>query len=103
MPHALFTILFSGLRYPTLATALGSLMVFGRFIYTMGYATGDPAKVCSLFSLQDVGLTALRNSAIVEVSMPSACSVSDALSYGLFVYLTNHVARSVRPDYLCCL
>jgi glutathione S-transferase len=48
VPHALFTILFSGLRYPTVATALGSLWVFGRIIYTMGYATGDPAKVCLL-------------------------------------------------------
>ena len=48
VPHALFTILFSGLRYPTAATALGSLWVFGRIIYTMGYATGDASKVCSV-------------------------------------------------------
>jgi uncharacterized MAPEG superfamily protein len=48
MPHTLFTILFAGLRYPTLATALGSLWVFGRVIYTMGYATGDPDKVCKV-------------------------------------------------------
>jgi len=50
VPHTLFTILFSGLRYPTAATALGSLWVFGRIIYTMGYSTGDAAKVCRVSS-----------------------------------------------------
>ena len=50
VPHTLFTILFAGLRYPTAATALGSVWVFGRLIYTTGYATGDPAKVCLVLS-----------------------------------------------------
>jgi len=45
VPHTLLSILFAGLRYPTAATALGSLWVFGRLVYTMGYSTGDPAKV----------------------------------------------------------
>ena len=50
MPHTLFTLLFSGLRYPGAATALGAVWLFGRIVYTMGYATGDPAKVCEVSS-----------------------------------------------------
>lgn len=48
VPHTLFTILFSGLRYPTIAIAFGSIWLFGRIIYTVGYSSGDPAKVCSV-------------------------------------------------------
>ncbi len=103
VPHTLFTILFSGLRYPTLAIALGSIWVFGRTIYTLGYSTGEPAKVCSVPSTyQPVGLTTLRQRnrggfhAIGLLGQwPS--------TFHLIVYLMNYDARSVRLDHLCCV
>ena len=35
----------TGLKYPCVATALGSGFVVGRVIYTLGYRTGKPGRV----------------------------------------------------------
>ncbi|KDQ08886.1 hypothetical protein BOTBODRAFT_59094 [Botryobasidium botryosum FD-172 SS1] len=40
----IFSTLLAGLRYPILAASLGGLWVVGRVAFTLGYATGDPAK-----------------------------------------------------------
>lgn len=37
--------MISGLKFPYLTAGLGGAWVFGRVLYTLGYATGDPAKV----------------------------------------------------------
>ncbi|KZS98083.1 Psf2-domain-containing protein [Sistotremastrum niveocremeum HHB9708] len=40
----LFAILFTGLKYPLLASGLGAAYTFGRILYTLGYVSGDPSK-----------------------------------------------------------
>jgi len=42
IPHVLFAILFSGLRYPTIAASLGGVYALGRILYTRGYMSGNP-------------------------------------------------------------
>ncbi|KAH9440803.1 hypothetical protein Pst134EA_032644 [Puccinia striiformis f. sp. tritici] len=37
-------LLFTGLRHPRFAASCGALWVVGRFVYTLGYNTGDPSK-----------------------------------------------------------
>ncbi|TDL29234.1 membrane-associated proteins in eicosanoid and glutathione metabolism [Rickenella mellea] len=44
IPHFLFGLLVTGLRYPTVAAALGFAYSFGRIMYTLGYASGNPDK-----------------------------------------------------------
>lgn len=40
--YLLVTLLWSGLRYPQTAAALGFAWVFGRVLYTIGYTSGEP-------------------------------------------------------------
>ncbi|KLO20714.1 membrane-associated proteins in eicosanoid and glutathione metabolism, partial [Schizopora paradoxa] len=47
-PTFLVGTLITGLKYPYLAAGLGGGWVLGRALYTIGYATGDPAQVRSL-------------------------------------------------------
>lgn len=42
--YFLFTLLWSGLKYPQTAAALGFAWVIGRVFYTLGYSTGQPEK-----------------------------------------------------------
>ncbi|KAJ9113504.1 hypothetical protein QFC20_001855 [Naganishia adeliensis] len=44
VPTFLFALLYSGLYYPRAAAALGALWLVGRFLYTVGYATGQPER-----------------------------------------------------------
>ncbi|KAH9818680.1 hypothetical protein DFH28DRAFT_888036 [Melampsora americana] len=44
LPFFLFSLLFTGLRYPRFAAGCGATWVIGRLFYTIGYATGDPSK-----------------------------------------------------------
>ncbi|KAH9461089.1 hypothetical protein Pst134EA_017398 [Puccinia striiformis f. sp. tritici] len=44
LPFFLFSLLFTGLRHPRFAASCGALWVVGRFVYTLGYNTGDPSK-----------------------------------------------------------
>ncbi|KDQ08884.1 hypothetical protein BOTBODRAFT_37580 [Botryobasidium botryosum FD-172 SS1] len=44
VPQVIFTTLLAGLKYPIFSASMGALWVFGRILYTQGYATGDPAK-----------------------------------------------------------
>ncbi|KAG8750566.1 hypothetical protein FRC12_012830 [Ceratobasidium sp. 428] len=48
VPQVLFLTPFLGLRYPILAASLGAAWTSGRVFYTLGYVTGDPAKVGAL-------------------------------------------------------
>ena len=67
LPHVLFYTAFLGLRRPILAASLGASWTYCKFfyyplfvfcdtnimstvriLYTLGYVTGDPAKVCIL-------------------------------------------------------
>lgn len=67
LPHVLFFTAFLGLRRPILAASLGAVWTAGEFfnfraphcahsrhppparvLYTLGYITGDPKKVCAL-------------------------------------------------------
>lgn len=52
VPQVLFFLTVGGLKYPLLTAGLGASWLLGRFIFTMGYKTGDPSKVClyALFS-----------------------------------------------------
>ncbi|KAL5494973.1 hypothetical protein ACEPAI_435 [Sanghuangporus weigelae] len=43
-PYVLYSLLVSGLKYPYLSVALGTSWVVGRFLYTLGYSSGDPRK-----------------------------------------------------------
>ncbi|KAI5453449.1 hypothetical protein NCC49_005926 [Naganishia albida] len=43
-PTFLFGLLYSGLYYPRAAATLGAFWLVGRFLYTVGYATGQPEK-----------------------------------------------------------
>ncbi|KAG0143729.1 hypothetical protein CROQUDRAFT_48345 [Cronartium quercuum f. sp. fusiforme G11] len=44
LPYFLFSLLFSGLRYPRFAAGCGATWILGRVLYTIGYASGDPSK-----------------------------------------------------------
>ncbi|KAF8588480.1 membrane-associated proteins in eicosanoid and glutathione metabolism [Ramaria rubella] len=44
LPFTLFSLLVSGLKYPTVATGFGVVWLLGRVLYTSGYTTGDPKK-----------------------------------------------------------
>ncbi|KAF8521832.1 hypothetical protein JB92DRAFT_1765810 [Gautieria morchelliformis] len=44
IPKVLFTLLVGGLKYPTMAASFGGVWLFGRVLYTLGYASGNPAK-----------------------------------------------------------
>ncbi|KAM0792479.1 hypothetical protein ACM66B_005153 [Microbotryomycetes sp. NB124-2] len=44
LPTFLFSLLFVGLTYPRAATALGATWLVGRVLYTIGYASGVPAR-----------------------------------------------------------
>ncbi|TDL28230.1 membrane-associated proteins in eicosanoid and glutathione metabolism [Rickenella mellea] len=44
LPLFIFGILFTGLKFPNAATAIGSIFVLSRIPYTVGYASGVPAK-----------------------------------------------------------
>ncbi|KAI8458015.1 hypothetical protein BY996DRAFT_6874574 [Phakopsora pachyrhizi] len=44
LPFFLFSLLFSGLRYPRFSASCGAIWVLGRVVYTLGYNTGDPSK-----------------------------------------------------------
>ena len=39
------SVLVTGLKYPHVAAGLGTAWFVGRVLYTLGYSTGDPAKV----------------------------------------------------------
>ncbi|XP_033112900.1 microsomal glutathione S-transferase 3-like isoform X2 [Anneissia japonica] len=43
-PSFLFFLLTSGLRYPRAATGCGMLWILSRFLYSIGYSTGNPEK-----------------------------------------------------------
>ncbi|KAJ9093927.1 hypothetical protein QFC19_008161 [Naganishia cerealis] len=44
MPTFLFALLYSGLYLPRVSATFGAIWLVGRFLYTLGYATGDPKK-----------------------------------------------------------
>lgn len=60
IPFVLLTTILSGLKFPYLTASFGGAWVIGRVLYTIGYATGDPAKRNSrggiLSSLASIGL-----------------------------------------------
>ncbi|TDL21347.1 membrane-associated proteins in eicosanoid and glutathione metabolism [Rickenella mellea] len=42
LPHLLFGLLVTGVRYPTLAAVIGFSSTLGRVMYTLGYSSGTP-------------------------------------------------------------
>ncbi|KIM70371.1 hypothetical protein SCLCIDRAFT_19262 [Scleroderma citrinum Foug A] len=44
VPIFILGTIITGLKYPCVATALGSGFVVGRVIYTLGYRTGKPGR-----------------------------------------------------------
>ncbi|KAH9835864.1 membrane-associated proteins in eicosanoid and glutathione metabolism [Rhodofomes roseus] len=50
LPTIITGTLITSLRHPILAAALCSAWVASRFLYTIGYSTGDPAKRNNFFS-----------------------------------------------------
>ncbi|TDL29232.1 membrane-associated proteins in eicosanoid and glutathione metabolism [Rickenella mellea] len=44
LPHVLFGLLVTGIRYPTTAAVLGLIYSFGRIMYTLGYSSGIPKR-----------------------------------------------------------
>jgi glutathione S-transferase len=47
LPQVVFLLTLGGLKYPTLTAGLGATWLVARVLYTLGYVTGDPAKVCT--------------------------------------------------------
>ena len=45
LPQTLVCLAVAGLKYPTWTASLGAVWLAGRVMYTLGYLTGDPAKV----------------------------------------------------------
>ncbi|KIO29469.1 hypothetical protein M407DRAFT_242577 [Tulasnella calospora MUT 4182] len=43
LPTTLFTLLFTGLRYPMFAACTGAAVTAGRILYTIGYISGGPS------------------------------------------------------------
>lgn len=44
LPYFLFALTHVGVVMPRLAASLGATWIVGRVLYTLGYATGNPAK-----------------------------------------------------------
>lgn len=44
LPTFLFGLIYSGLYYPRVASALGLIELIGRIFYTRGYLSGNPVK-----------------------------------------------------------
>jgi MAPEG family len=70
----LFTTLVGGLKYPTLAASFGGMWLFGRVVYTIGYSSGNPAKVCTRPILSSRWLIFTCSSATVVLSIIWAIS-----------------------------
>ena len=47
LPQILLFQALGGLKYPTVTAGLAAVWVAGRVVYTLGYVTGDPKKVCT--------------------------------------------------------
>jgi len=60
LPHVLFGLFFTGIRYPTIAASLGAAFLVGKVFYTFGYISGDPKNRNSLLgplgSISTLGL-----------------------------------------------
>ncbi|PWN29255.1 membrane-associated proteins in eicosanoid and glutathione metabolism [Jaminaea rosea] len=69
LPLFLLTLLISGLRHPRLAVGLGATWLVGRVLYTVGYASGDPAKRMQgglPSSLSYIGLVITATTTVVQ-------------------------------------
>ncbi|KAI6007177.1 hypothetical protein EDD15DRAFT_27889 [Pisolithus albus] len=66
-PIVVLGTLITGLKYPLLATALGSAFSIGRVIYTLGYKTGEPAKRIPGAAISNGAATVLLLSATYTV------------------------------------
>lgn len=69
LPLFLLTLLISGLRHPRLAVGLGATWLVGRVLYTVGYASGDPARRMQgglPSSLSYIGLVITATTTVVQ-------------------------------------
>ncbi|KAJ3555876.1 hypothetical protein NM688_g2337 [Phlebia brevispora] len=68
LPQVLTSTLIVGLKYPVYAASLCGVWTAARFIYTIGYSTGDPAK--RNFMGMIVRMLVLPRSSAVHVRIP---------------------------------
>ena len=89
LPQILGCLALGGLKYPTLTASLGAVWLLGRVMYTSGYVTGDPKKVCtSLFPLS------LTNSSPLYKRVPGGVLVNSS-AFGLLLIATATVGQLV--------
>ena len=78
LPIIVANTLIGGVTHPVVAAALCGTWVFSRILYTIGYSTGDPAKVRTRFATLDKRLTvghSVTGWAVLRL-VPCASSVS---------------------------